>query len=119
MEEIIRKKELVECPYERTINLIGNKWTLIIIKTFYLLDRFEDTHFIRFNELLKKLSPISAKTLSSKLKILAEQEIISRKVFDEFPVKIRYSLTEKGKDLNEIMDKMAEWSIKWNYKDIT
>lgn len=85
----------------------------MIIKTLYLYGKE-----MRFNEFLKNLKPISSKTLSAKLKELAKVEIINRNVIPETPIRIRYELTEKGRDLNEILDAMAAWSIKWNMEEL-
>lgn len=85
----------------------------MIIKTLYLYGKE-----MRFNELLINLKPISSKTLSAKLKELAKVEIINRNVIPETPIRIRYELTEKGRDLNEILDAMAAWSIKWNMEEL-
>ena len=107
------------CPYQNAISVIGNVWALTIIKTFYLQEKFEQQTEVRFNELLKLLTPISGKTLSAKLKNLAEHKIIVRKVIDETPVKILYSLTEKGRALNIVMDQLAEWSLAWDMKPVS
>ena len=107
-------KSVRRCPYEKTINIIGSVWSLMVIKTLYL-----NNAEMRFNELLKSLKPISSKTLSAKLKELAEVEIINRNVIPESPVRITYELTEKGRDLNEVLDAMAAWSLKWNMEELT
>ncbi len=101
--------EPVKCPIERTVNLIGNKWSLMIVRDFSMNDGP-----LRFNQLLRSLRGISSKTLSARLKQLTEYGIIEKKVVSTTPVMIHYSLTEKGKDLTRIMDSMAEWGLKWN-----
>ncbi|MBP1909222.1 MAG: hypothetical protein PWQ63_258 [Methanolobus sp.] len=98
----------IPCPIEKTVTLIGNKWSILLIREFHLSGKA-----LRFNDLLNSLKPISSKTLSSKLKDLVLYEIIERNVEDTIPVKIEYRLTEKGKDLGEILRSMAEWSQKW------
>lgn len=69
---------------------------------------------MRFNEMLKGLKPISSKTLTSKLTELKNVGVVDRTVIDSTPVLIHYSLSERGKELNGIMDAMAKWSLKWN-----
>jgi len=96
------------CPYEQSIQLVGNKWSLQIIKELHLQKKP-----IRFNEFMKSLKPISSKTLSSKLKKLTSYGVIKREVIDETPVLIQYVLTEKGCELTPVLDKMAQWSRKW------
>ena len=86
----------------------------MIIKELYLRQKMHNRREMRFNELLMCLEPISSKTLAAKIKELQEYEIVARKVFDDTPVLITYELTEKGVDLNKVLDAMAEWSVKWN-----
>jgi DNA-binding HxlR family transcriptional regulator len=99
----------IPCPIEKTITLIGNKWTLLLIREFYL-----SNGPLRFNDLLKSLKPISSKTLSSKLKDLVLYGIIERNVENTMPIKVEYSLTEKGKDLRSVLLSMAEWGKRWH-----
>ncbi len=96
------------CPYEQAIQLVGNRWSLQIIKELHLRKQP-----LRFNEFMKALKPISSKTLSSKLKELAACGIINKQVIAETPVLIKYSLTSKGQELTPILDSMAQWTIKW------
>ena len=97
------------CPVEKTIVLIGTKWSLMILKMLHL-----NKEPMRFNELLRLLKPISSKTLSAKLKELVSFEIVDREIIPTTPVGIRYSFSEKGKDLEAIFTAMAKWSLKWH-----
>jgi len=99
----------IPCPIEKTVSLIGNRWSILIIREFYLSGTS-----LRFNDLLNSLKPISSKTLSSKLKDLVSYEIIERNVENTMPIRVEYRLTEKGKDLAGILRLMAEWSQKWH-----
>ncbi len=96
------------CPCTRAIHLIGNKWNLIIVN---LLSQVKTP--MRFNEILKAIKPVSSKTLSIKLKYLKNIGIIIREIIPDTPVRIQYSLTEMGKELQTLLDAMREWSIKW------
>jgi DNA-binding HxlR family transcriptional regulator len=97
-----------KCPYAESIRLVGNKWSLQIIKELHLNNRP-----LRFNEFMKALKPISSKTLSEKLKELNKCGVIKKQVKSETPVIIQYSLTEKGKELTPVLDSMANWNRKW------
>ncbi len=99
----------IPCPIEKTVLLIGNKWSILLIREFYLSEGP-----LRFNVLLNSLKPISSKTLSSKLKDLVSYEIIEKKVVSTTPVKVEYYFTEKGKDLAGVLRSMAQWSLKWH-----
>jgi len=66
----------------------------------------------RFNEFLRTIENINPKTLSLRLKELEETDLIERTIYDETPIRIEYTLTDKGKDLQGIIDQMAAFSMK-------
>lgn len=101
--------EEIECPAEKTILLIGNKWSLLIIRELILADRP-----LRYNELARNLIKISSRTLSKKLKNMANYGIIKKTIIDDSPIKVEYSLTDKGRELYKITKPMADWSKKWH-----
>jgi DNA-binding HxlR family transcriptional regulator len=90
------------CPIERTLSVVGNKWTLLIIR-----DLLKGTK--RFGELQNSLEGISPRTLSKRLQELEEQKIIRKKVYPEIPPHTDYTLTVKGEGLAEILEDMIEW----------
>lgn len=96
------------CPYENTIDLIGDKWSLMILRNL----KFQKGT-CRFNQLMRALKGISSKTLSEKLRELVENGILNKTVISVTPVVIHYTLTEKGEGLIPILDAMAAWSDKW------
>lgn len=100
----------VVCPYESTISIIGDRWSLMILRNL----RLQQDPW-RFNQLLKSLKGISSKTLSTKLKDLVRNGIVDKDIASVTPVLIHYKLTEKGEDLIPILDAMAEWSKKWEH----
>ncbi len=102
----------IPCPVEKTVTLIGSKWSILIIKELHL-----GKESIRFNELLKTLKPISSRTLSLKLKELVKYEVVKKKIVSFTPPFAEYSLTEKGKDLSMVIRSMAEWSLKWHSEE--
>lgn len=105
--------EKIECPAEKTIALIGNKWTLLIIKELMIADKP-----LRYNELAKALKKISSRTLSNRLRDLVNYGIIEKNIIDDAPIKVEYSLTEKGKDLYKVKEHMAEWSERWHTEEL-
>lgn len=86
----------------RTIKIIGSKWTILILR-----ELCEGTR--RFNELQRSLPGISPKTLSVRLTELEKAGIVKKKVFAEVPLHVEYSLTDKGKSLKTIIEKMSDW----------
>lgn len=90
------------CPVDLTLSVVGGRWQGLIIWTL----RNEAK---RFNEIKKSLVTINDKMLSQTLKKLVEQEILTRKSYQEIPPKVEYSLTEKGHKLIPIFELMENW----------
>ena len=99
---MLTKDELPECPVATTVQLIGNKWKLLIIRN--LLDRPQ-----RFTELKNGVPGISQKVLTDNLRAMEGDGIVSREVFAEVPPRVIYSLTDIGQSLLPIIDAMADW----------
>lgn len=104
---MIKKEELPSCPVAITVQLIGNKWKLLILRN--LLERPW-----RFNELHRSLKGISQKVLTESLRSMESDGIIIRTVFPEVPPRVEYSLSELGESMRPILDAMKEWGE--NYK---
>jgi DNA-binding HxlR family transcriptional regulator len=90
------------CGVEKTLKIIGTKWTTLIIR-----DLCDGTR--RFGQLQRSLEGISPRTLALRLKQLEDEGIVNRKVFEEIPLHVEYSLTNKGNSLRYIISKMREW----------
>ncbi len=97
-------KNMRNCPIEVSLNYLGKKWTMQIIR-----DLFNGKK--RFSEFLESNPQISTKMLSLRLKELQESGLIKKTVISTTPVKIKYSLTQKGKALNRILFRLAEFSL--------
>ena len=93
---------------EKTLAIIGDKWSLLIIGQLAFGKRPG-----RFNELMRELKPISSRTLSIKLTKLSENRIIEKTIEGNSPPYTQYALTSKGKDLVDAFRAMGEWSKKW------
>ena len=100
------------CPVDNTFKIIGKKFTFHIVRNIAMRNQ------TRFNEFLATIEGINPKTLSLRLKELEETGIIQRRVYDEVPIRIEYTLTKKGKDLQGIIDQMAAFSMKHYPKKI-
>ena len=103
------KEELPDCPVATTVQLIGNKWKLLIIRN--LLERPW-----RFNELHRNLEGISQKVLTDSLRQMEADGIITRTIYPEIPPRVEYALSEIGESMRPILDAMQEWGI--NYKNL-
>lgn len=99
---MLTKEELPECPVATTVQLIGNKWKILIIRN--LIDKTQ-----RFTDFLKTIPAISKKVLTDNLRALENDGLIEREVFAEVPPRVEYSLSELGKTLRPILDAMRDW----------
>lgn len=105
-----KNDEVIEaCPVATTINLIGNKWKLLIMRN--LLERPW-----RFNELQKSLDGISQKVLTDSLRTMEKDGIIIRTVYAEVPPRVEYSLSEIGESMRPILDAMQIWGKDYKSK---
>ena len=93
------------CPIEHTVNLIGHKWKVLILRNLF------NNGTQRFSELSKGINGISQKMLTQQLRQLEIDGIIFRKIYPEVPPKVEYSLTALGKSLKPILDEMNTWGI--------
>jgi len=95
------------CPrFENAFELLGKRWTGLIIKT--LLNGRN-----RFSDIASAIPNMSARMLTERFKELETEGIIIRKVYPETPVRIEYELTEKGHELQAVMDEVQKWAEKW------
>ena len=96
------KKDLPACPVELALLLISNKWKVLIIRD--LLDGTK-----RFSELKKSINNISQKVLTSNLREMEENDLLTRKVYPEVPPRVEYTLTDIGYSLKTLLDDMDKW----------
>src|SRR5215213_4197294 len=103
---VMETTETLGCPVARTAQIIGNKWTPLIVRDLADGQR-------RFSELERSLVGISPKTLSERLKRLEESAVIHRHCFAEVPPRVEYSLTEKGFALLPVIESMRSFGNLW------
>ena len=89
---MLKKEELPDCPVATTVQLIGNKWKLLILRNLRMRPW-------RFNELQKSLEGISQKVLTESLRSMEADGIIVRTVYAEVPPRVEYSLSELGETM--------------------
>ncbi len=94
------------CPVKATMCVLERKWALQIIRELVGGTR-------RFNQLQTILEGINAKTLSQRLKELEGEELVQRAVLSSIPPWVEYSLTQKGQEMSDIIDKIDLWARKW------
>ncbi|MCR5090802.1 MAG: helix-turn-helix transcriptional regulator [Oscillospiraceae bacterium] len=104
------KDELPECPVATTVQLIGSKWKLLILRN--LLARPW-----RFNELRKSLDGISQKVLTDSLRSMEEDGLITRTVYPELPPRVEYALSDLGESMRPIIKAMEAFGL--DYKSLS
>lgn len=100
------KDEMPTCPVATTVQLIGSKWKLLIMRN--LLKRPW-----RFNELRRDLDGISQKALTDSLRSMEEDGIITRTVYPEVPPRVEYALSELGESMRPIIQAMEQWGTEY------
>ncbi|MET3506399.1 winged helix-turn-helix transcriptional regulator [Halalkalibacter oceani] len=98
------------CSIEKALNIIGNKWSFLVLKELYDGKK-------RFNELKRTINGISPNALTTTLKHLEKNAILKRTVYPTVPVTVEYELTEKGQAFHSVLKEMKKWGAEWG--DVT
>lgn len=100
------------CPkFENAMQLLSKRWVGLILS-----ELLKGTK--RFSE-MESMLPISGRLLSDRLKMLEKEDIVNRNIYSEFPVRIEYSLSEKGKALAPVIQEIEHWAANWVELDKT
>ena len=95
------------CPvYQRAIELIGQRWNGAIVRALL-------SGATRYSEVESAIPGLSHRMLSDRLRHLEEEGIVRRDVFPETPVRVEYRLTEKGRDLADVLEAVSAWASRW------
>ena len=98
-------KENFGCPVQATSNAMSGKWKVLIV--WHL--GFEPK---RFHEIRDLLPGVADKVLTSQLRELEQDGVIRRKVSEDVPPHVEYSLSEAGNELISVMETMCAWGTK-------
>jgi DNA-binding HxlR family transcriptional regulator len=91
------------CKVDLVMRIIGGKWKPIILWHLGLQGK------LRYGELKKTLKQITPKMLTQQLRELEEFDMVNRKVYHQVPPKVEYSLTERGKTIIPLLERMCDW----------
>jgi DNA-binding HxlR family transcriptional regulator len=105
------KKGGASCPMDLILRMLMGPWTTYIV---YNLRTFGPQ---RFGELKRRVSGISAKMLTERLRTLEGAGLVRRDYEATIPPKVTYSLTARGHELDEVLGKLAEVAIRWQAED--
>ena len=94
------------CPVASALDVFGDRWTLVVVRDLALGKE-------RYGEFLESPEGIPTNILADRLKQLEEYEIIRKEPYQDRPVRYRYLLTDKGKELAPVLRAMAGWAHKY------
>lgn len=104
----IRDHSDMQCPMDGILRILMGPWTT------YILWLIRSKGPQRFGQLKKQMPTISSKMLTERLRMLEEAGIVHREQEATIPPKVTYSLTERGTDLNKVLDDLQKLSAKWD-----
>jgi DNA-binding HxlR family transcriptional regulator len=93
----------MRCPIARTLDIIGERWTILILRDLLLQGPR------KFQEFETSLAGISPNTLSARLKRLEESGVVERRFYEQHPPRAEYLLTEKGRALGPVLKALLAW----------
>jgi len=99
----MEKERVYNCGFELTIELMGGKWKGLIL--WYL----HEHGTLRNGELMRLIPSITQKMLTQQLREMEDSKLIVRRVYEQVPPKVEYSLTLHGQKLRKILESMKEW----------
>jgi DNA-binding HxlR family transcriptional regulator len=98
--------DIPDCPVARTLDLIGERWTILLLRDLLL----EGPR--RFQDFQSSLPGVAPNILSARLKAMEDNGLIRRQLYSERPPRVEYLLTDKGRSLGPIVRAMREWGTK-------
>lgn len=98
-----------KCPMDALLRLLMGPWTTYIL---WVLRTTNEP--VRFGELKRRVPGISAKVLTERLRLLEGAQVIERRHLATIPPQVSYALAPRGKELNEVLDKLNDVALRWN-----
>ncbi len=98
------------CPVQELLSRLGDKWSMLVILSLAKADN----NRLRFSELIRQVNGISQRMLTTTLRYLERDGIVSRHHFPEIPPRVEYALTDQGKGLLKPVKALFDWvQEKW------
>ena len=95
-----------QCPVRNVLSRIGDRWSLLV-----LLALHDKAEAMRFSDLCKAIPDVSQKMLTSTLRKLEADDLLSRTIYPEVPPRVEYKLTKRGKTLIPLLNLLVDWSL--------
>ncbi|UYN95983.1 MAG: helix-turn-helix transcriptional regulator [Enhydrobacter sp.] len=111
MTELDERKQGASCPMDFILRMLMGPWTT------YILYNLRTHGPQRFGELKRRVTGISAKMLTERLRTLEAAGLVKRDYEPTIPPKVTYSLTRRGDELDEVLGKLAEIAVRWEAED--
>lgn len=92
-----------QCPIARTLEVVGERWTILILRDLVVSGPR------KFQDFERSLRGISPNTLSARLKTLEDAGIVERRFYEQHPPRAEYVLTDKGNELRPVLKALLEW----------
>ena len=95
-----------QCPIRNVLSRIGDRWSLLV-----LLALHDKAGTMRFSDLCRAIPDVSQKMLTSTLRKLEADDLLSRTIYPEVPPRVEYKLTKRGKTLIPLLNQLVDWSL--------
>ena len=95
-----------KCPVRNVLSRIGDRWSLLV-----LLALHDKAEAMRFSDLCRAIPDVSQKMLTSTLRKLEADDLLSRTIYPEVPPRVEYKLTKRGKTLVPLLNQLVDWSL--------
>ena len=95
-----------QCPVRNVLSRIGDSWSLLV-----LLALHDKAEAMRFSDLCRAIPDVSQKMLTSTLRKLEADDLLSRTIYPEMPPRVEYKLTKRGKTLIPLLNQLVDWSL--------
>ena len=98
-----RSYQQADCPVARTIDIIGERWTMLVLRDLFVQGPR------RFQDFQESRAGVAPNTLSARLKMMEAHGLIASRLYSEHPPRLEYYLTEKGKSLGSVLKALRAW----------
>lgn len=95
-----------QCPVRNVLSRIGDRWSLLV-----LLALHDKAGTMRFSDLCRAIPDVSQKMLTSTLRKLEADDLLSRTIYPEMPPRVEYKLTKRGLTLIPLLNQLVDWSL--------
>ncbi len=92
-----------ECPTRGLLDRIGDKWTVLVVAAL-------EAGPLHFGQLKRAIGGAAPKVLTSALRSLERDGLLTRRVYTESPLRVEYALTPLGRSLHDVVDDLREWA---------